>query len=71
MIEFEIKPFTGNKIPGKGNLHITHWAVFVINQLNRDWIFLKSFLTQQRAKDFIEDVKTQIEEGDYSCLTLK
>ena len=26
MVEFEIKPFIGNKIPGRRNEYVTHWA---------------------------------------------
>lgn len=49
---------------------VTHWAVFVVNQISKDYIFLKSFYTEQRAKDFTKFVEKQVERGDYSCLTL-
>ena len=65
MVEFEIKPFIGNKIPGRRNEYVTHWAVFILNQLTKDWIFLRSFHTKKRAEDFIDDVKKQLEEGNY------
>lgn len=71
MVEFEIKVFMGNKIPGRRNEHIRHWAVFVVNQLTKDLVFLRSFFTEQRAKEFIEEVKREIERGNYECLTLR
>ena len=71
MLDFEIKVFKGNKISGRKNGYVKHWAVFIKNQLTQESIFLKSFFTEQRAIEFIEKVKMQFAEGDYSCLTLR
>ena len=70
MVELEIKPFTGEKIPGRRNEHVTHWAVFLVNQLTKDLIFIRSFFTRKRAEDFINEVKGQIDNGTYE-LSLK
>ena len=73
MPKFRIKPFNGHHIFGSNRNAkiVVHWAVYVINKLSNDWIFLKAFYTEKRAQDFIEALKESIAKGDYSCLTLK
>ena len=65
MVQFKVKPRNG-----KG-ANVVHWCVYVVNQLTDEWIFLKAFFTEQRAGDFIRELKTLIKKGDYSCLTLR
>ena len=55
---------------GKGR-NVVHLCVYEINQLTGDWIFLKAFFTEERAKKYAEKVKRQLWKGDYSSLTLK
>lgn len=51
--------------------HVVHWTVYVLNKMTNELVFLRSFFTEQRALNFIEDVKKQCAKGDYSCLNLR
>ena len=65
MVEFKIRPKNG-----KGR-HVVHWCVYAVNQLTDEWIFIKAFLTKQRALDYLDTLKDFIRKGNYSCLTLR
>ena len=73
MPEFRIKPINGHTISGayRNAKVVVHWVVQVFNHSIGSWIFLQSFYTEQRAKDYVEQLKKVIAEGDYSCLTLR
>ena len=71
MIKFKIKPFNGHNINAYGQYCVKFFAVFAFNFSANDWIFIKSFYSEQRAFNFIHDLKKQIAKGDFSCLTLK
>lgn len=73
MVKFKIKPFNGKTISKPFGLHshVKYFAVFALNVLADDWIFLKAFYSEQRAFNFINDLKKQIAKGDFSCLTLR
>ena len=71
MAKFEIIPFNGGKIRNLKNKQVVHWAVYIVNELLGRSIFLGSFFTKRRAEEFIDKVESDIERGDYSCLTLK
>ena len=71
MVKFKIKPFNGKNITLTGKHCVKYFAVFAFNVLADEWIFLKSFYSEFRAQDFINDLKKQIAKGDYSCLSLK
>ena len=71
MVKFKIKPFNGKNITLTGKHCVKFFAVFAFNFSANEWIFLKAFYSEQRAFNFINDLKKQIAKGDYSCLTLK
>lgn len=73
MVRFRIKPIKGNSIKYAidGAKYVTFWAVYVLNRITDNWIFLQAFYTEQRAQNFIQQLKKSIAKGDYSCLTLK
>ena len=74
MVQFLIKPINGKTITKNRcdrHKHIIYWAVFFFSVMRDSWIFLKSFYTEDRAKNYVEQIKKQIAGGDYSCLTLK
>ena len=73
MVKFKIKPFNGKTISKPFGLHshVKYFAVFALNVLADEWIFIKSFYSELRAQNFIDEIKNQIAKGDYSCLTLK
>ena len=47
------------------------WCVLVELKLYNRFVFLKSFDRIADAVDFIHACQSQIEEGDFSCLTTK
>ena len=71
MVKFKIKPFNGHNINLYGQSCVKFFAVFAFNFSADDWIFLKAFYSEQRAVNFINDLKKQIAKGDFSCLSLK
>lgn len=73
MVQFKIRPFNGRSIPHSccNADCVVFWAVFALNKLTDDWIFLKSFYTESRAQNFVREVKEMLSKGDYSCLTLR
>lgn len=71
MAQFEIIPFNGGNIRHLKDKQVVHWSVFIVNELLNRSIFLGSFFTKRRAEEFIEKIESDIERGDYSCLTLK
>ena len=65
MVRFKIVPK-----PSKYN-GVTYWCIFAFHYMIQEWVFVRSFQTEQRAIEHVATMRRQIAKGDYQCLTLR
>ena len=64
-MQFVLKPYYAK------HSRIARWAVYIVARTTDELRFLRSFYCEEKAREFIGELKEKISQGDYSYLTLR
>ena len=50
---------------------VVHHCVYLVDEINDAWVFMRSFYSEEKAREHIAYLKKELEKGHGECLSLK